>query len=149
MRWLRPASSSPCSDSCIKRFQTPANAILLQTGLSVIVLLLGSFVRILAYIIFSALLFLAITVMTLFRMSPAPRGWWFPAAPVVFLICCAVIALLLLLQSPLPALLGVLIVLLGILLRPVFRGRVPSASLATSERRSWSSPGKYRRTAST
>jgi APA family basic amino acid/polyamine antiporter len=117
-----------------RRFQTPANAILLQTGLSLVVLLLGSFDRILAYIIFSAVLFLAITVMTLFRMSPAPRAWWFPAAPVVFLACCAVIAMLLLLHSPLPALLGVLIVLLGIPLRPVFRGRYLSASVLASER---------------
>ncbi len=117
-----------------RRFQTPANAILLQTGLSLIVLLLGSFDRILAYIIFSAVLFLAITVMTLFRMSPAPRAWWYPTAPVVFLACCGVIAVLLLLHSPLPALLGVLIVLLGIPLRPVIRGRYPSASVLASER---------------
>jgi hypothetical protein len=41
---------------------------------------------------------------------------------------------LLLLHSPLPALLGVLIVLLGIPLRPVFRGRYPSASVLASER---------------
>jgi APA family basic amino acid/polyamine antiporter len=117
-----------------RRFQTPANAILLQTGLSLIVLLLGSFDRILAYIIFSAVLFLAITVVTLFRMSPAPRAWWYPTAPVVFLACCTVIAVLLLLHSPRPALLGVLIVLLGIPLRPVFRGRFLSASVLASER---------------
>jgi APA family basic amino acid/polyamine antiporter len=116
------------------RFQTPANAILLQTALSLIVLLLRSFDRILAYIIFSAVLFLAITVMTLFRIWPAPRAWWFPAAPVVFLACCAVIAVLLLLHSPLPALLGVLIVLFGIPLRRIFRARYPSASLLASER---------------
>jgi APA family basic amino acid/polyamine antiporter len=68
-----------------RRFQTPANAILLQTGLSLIVLLLGSFDRILAYIIFSAVLFLAITVMTLFRMSQGPEPGGFRGRQLSFL----------------------------------------------------------------
>jgi hypothetical protein len=45
-----------------------------------------------------------------------------------------VIAVLLLQHSAVPALLGVLIVLFGIPLRRVIRGRYPSASLLASER---------------
>jgi APA family basic amino acid/polyamine antiporter len=96
------------------RFGTPVNAILLQTCLSLGVLFLGAFDRVLAYIIFSAVLFLALTVSTLFRMRVPVRGWWFPAAPVVFISLCAVIGLLILLHNPLPAMIGVGIVLCGL-----------------------------------
>jgi basic amino acid/polyamine antiporter, APA family len=42
------------------RFGTPANAVLLQTGIALLVLFLGAFDRILAFIIFSAVVFLAL-----------------------------------------------------------------------------------------
>jgi APA family basic amino acid/polyamine antiporter len=96
------------------RFGTPANAILLQTGLALAVLLLGAFDRVLAYIIFSAVLFLALTASTLFRTSEPVRGWWFPLAPIIFIACCLVIAGLILMHDPLPAFVGVIIVLCGI-----------------------------------
>ncbi len=63
------------------RFGTPANAVLLQTGLALAVLLLGAFDRVLSYIIFSAVLFLALAASTLFRLREPVRGWWFPVAP--------------------------------------------------------------------
>ena len=96
------------------RFGTPANAILLQTGLALAALLLGAFDRVLAYIIFSAVLFLALTASTLFRMREPVRGWWFPIAPIVFIACCLLIAGLILMHDPLPALIGVGIVLCGV-----------------------------------
>ena len=96
------------------RLGTPVNAILLQTGLSLAVLLLGAFDRILAYIIFSAVCFLALTASTLFRMRNAVRGWWFPAAPIVFIAFCIIVGLLILLHDPLPALIGVVTVLCGL-----------------------------------
>ena len=102
------------------RFGSPVNAILLQTGLSLAVLLLGAFDRVLAFIIFSAVVFLGITVSTLFRMKDPVRGWWFPFAPILFLVCCAIIALLILMHDPQPALIGVVIVLSGIPLRKIF-----------------------------
>jgi len=97
-----------------RRFSTPANAILLQTGLALAVLLLGAFDRVLAYIIFSAVLFLALTASTLFRTREPVRGWWFPVAPVIFIACCLLIAGLILMHDPIPALVGVVIVLCGI-----------------------------------
>jgi APA family basic amino acid/polyamine antiporter len=96
------------------RFGTPANAILLQTGLALAVLLLGAFDRVLAYIIFSAVLFLALTASTLFRTPDPVRGWWFPVAPVIFIACCLAIASLILTHDPIPALVGVVTVLCGI-----------------------------------
>jgi APA family basic amino acid/polyamine antiporter len=96
------------------RFGTPANAILLQTVLSLGVLFLGAFDRVLAYIIFSAVLFLALAASSLFRMKKPFRAWWFPAAPIIFIAFSIAISLLILMRNPLPALLGVGVVLCGL-----------------------------------
>jgi len=111
------------------RWGTPANAILLQTGLSLAVLLLGAFDRVLSYIIFSAVVFLAITASTLFRTFSRVRAWWFPWAPTLFIAFSAIIALLILMHDPLPALAGVAIVLCGLPLRRVFSPSHSNAAL--------------------
>ncbi len=95
------------------RFGTPANAVLLQTVMAILVLSLGAFDRILSFIIFSAICFLALSVSTLFRVSEPVRHWWFPAAPILFLIGCAVIDAMILMHDPIPALIGLAIVLCG------------------------------------
>jgi basic amino acid/polyamine antiporter, APA family len=105
-------------------FGSPANAVLLQTGMALAVLALGAFDSILAFIIFSAVVFLALTVATLFRMDEPVRRWWFPVAPIVFLTGSGVLAVMLLMHSPWPSLLGAAIVLAGLpvrwlLLRPM------------------------------
>jgi APA family basic amino acid/polyamine antiporter len=115
------------------RFGTPANAILLQTGLALAVLLFGAFDRVLAYIIFSAVLFLALTASTLFRMREPVRAWWFPAAPILFIALCALVALLILAHDPVPALVGVGIVLCGVPLRRFLRSRDTAMPLAPEE----------------
>ena len=102
------------------RWGTPANAILLQTALSLAVLLLGAFDRMLSYIIFSAVLFLALAASTLFRVQQPVRAWWFPVAPIVFIAISILIAILILMHDPWPALAGVGIVLCGIPLRKLF-----------------------------
>jgi APA family basic amino acid/polyamine antiporter len=112
------------------RFGTPANAILLQTGLSLTVLFLGAFDRVLAYIIFSAVLFLALTVSTLFRMREPVKGWWFPAAPVLFIGFSSAIGLLILLHNPLPALVGVGVVLAGLPLHQFLTARQSTTPLS-------------------
>jgi basic amino acid/polyamine antiporter, APA family len=111
------------------RSGTPANAILLQTGLALAVLLLGAFNRVLAYIIFSAVFFLALAVSTLFRMKEPVRGWWYPWAPVLFIVFCGAIELLILMHDPVPALVGVGIVLCGIPLRRFLAPRQRVATL--------------------
>ena len=99
------------------RFGTPVHAILLQTGLALMVLTLGAFDRILPYIVFSAVMFLALSGASLFRLRPRVDRWWFPAAPILFVAGCCVIGALILLNDPLPALLGVAVVLAGDVLR--------------------------------
>ena len=96
------------------RFGTPANAVLLQTGMALLVLCLGAFDRILAFIIFSAVVFLALTAATLFRAITPVRRWWFPLAPVVFIAGSGVLAIMLLMHNPGAALLGAAIVLCGL-----------------------------------
>ena len=99
------------------RFGTPANAVLLQTGMAVLILSLGAFDRILAFIIFSAVVFLALTVATLFRAITPVRRWWYPLAPIVFIAGSGLLAAMLLLHSLGPSLLGAAVVLAGLPIR--------------------------------
>ena len=99
------------------RFGTPANGVLLQTGMALLALGLGAFDRILAFIIFSAVVFLALTAATLFRtVTPVDRGWD-PRAPIVFIAGSGVLALMLLLHALGPSLLGAAVVLAGLPVR--------------------------------
>jgi APA family basic amino acid/polyamine antiporter len=93
---------------------TPANAVLLQTVMALLVLLLGAFENILSFIIFSAVVFLAVTAATLFRSITPVRRWWYPTAPIFFVACSAALALMLLMNRPRPALMGAVIVLAGL-----------------------------------
>ena len=102
------------------RFGTPANAVLLQTGLALLVLCFGAFDRILSFIIFSAICFLALSAASLFRLKEPVRRWWYPAAPILFLFGCTVINLFILMHDPLPALLGLAAVLCGDPIRRFF-----------------------------
>lgn len=99
------------------RFGTPANAVLLQTGMALLVLGLGAFDRILAFIVFSAVVFLALSAATLFRSITPVVRWWYPAAPIVFVAGSGALALMLLLHSLVPSLLGAGIVLAGLPIR--------------------------------
>jgi len=112
------------------RFGTPANAVLLQMGGALLVLCFGAFDRILAYIIFSAICFLSLSAASLFRLEEPVRRWWYPVAPIVFLAGSGVIALLILMHDPLPALIGVAVVLCGDLLRRWF---VSAKSVSAAE----------------
>jgi len=96
------------------RFGTPANGVLLQTGMALLVLSLGAFDRILAYIIFSAVVFLALTVATLFRTITPVTRWWFPTAPIVFIAGSGVLSLMLLLHNLGPSILGGVVILAGL-----------------------------------
>jgi APA family basic amino acid/polyamine antiporter len=101
------------------RFGTPANAVLLETALAWLVLCLGAFDRILSFFIFSVVGFLALSTSTLFRLQEPVRAWWFPAAPVVFLTGCSIIDLMILMHDPIPALIGLAVVLAGDPLRRI------------------------------
>jgi len=96
------------------RYNSPANAILLQLGCSILLLGLGAFDKIVSYIIFTAVIFLALTAAAVFRLPQAKSEAWYPAAPLLFILCCAIVAGMILLRDPLQALLGVLVVALGL-----------------------------------
>lgn len=96
------------------RYDSPANAVLLQTAMALLILSLGAFDRILSFIIFSAVVFLALTVSTLFRAVAPVRRWWYPLAPVVFIAGSGAMALMLLFHDPRASLLGAAIVLAGL-----------------------------------
>ena len=96
--------------------------------MALMVLCFGAFDRILAYVIFSAVCFLALSAASLFRLQEPVRRWWFPAAPILFLIGSGIIGLLILLHDPLPALIGMAVVLCGDFLRRFF---FPNARLAS------------------
>ena len=113
------------------RFGTPANAVILQTGMALLVLTLGAFDRILAFIIFSAVVFLALTAATLFRAITPVERWWYPLAPIAFIAGSAVLAVMLLLHNPGAALLGAGIVLCGLPVRWLLtRGNNAPSSVA-------------------
>jgi len=108
------------------RFNTPANAVLLQTALALAVLFLGAFDRMLSYIIFSAVLFLALAGSTLFRLREPIPARWFPTAPIVFVTLSVFVALLILMHDPLPALIGIGLVFCGLPMRKLFAfGQAP------------------------
>jgi APA family basic amino acid/polyamine antiporter len=115
------------------RFGTPGNAILLQTCGALLILLFGAFDKILAYIIFSAVCFLALSVTTLFRVKEPVRRWWYPVAPIVYLAGSAIVAFLILMHSPVPALIGVAVVLGGGLLHRRFSPATPVAVQTATE----------------
>lgn len=116
------------------RFRTPAAAILLQTALAIAVLLFGAFDRVLAYIIFAAVIFLALTASSLFRLREPVRAWWYPVAPIVFIALSVVVALLILAHDPLPAVMGSVIVLCGLPLQRFCRSTETNLALAEEER---------------
>lgn len=100
-----------------RRYGTPANGVLLQTGMALVVVSLGAFDKILAYIIFPSVVFLALTAGTLFRAITPVKRWWYPVAPVLFIAGSGVLGLMLLMHNPAAALLGAGIVLCGLPVR--------------------------------
>jgi basic amino acid/polyamine antiporter, APA family len=105
------------------RFGTPGWAILWQTAMALLLLGLGAFDRLLAYFLFSAVLFIGISAVGLFRLEWPVGRWWYPAAPVFYLAASLGVAGLILVRAPGPALLGVVIVLSGEVLRRLFLPR--------------------------
>ena len=107
------------------RYGSPANAIVLQLLIALALLGLGAFEKIISYVIFSAVIFLAITAAAVFRLPSTRKAAWFPYAPVFFIVCCGFVAAMILLRNPLEALLGILVVALGYPLHWKLRSTIP------------------------
>lgn len=113
------------------RFGTPARAIAIQAILACLLVALGSFNQVLAYFIFSTVIFLGLTVAALFVLrrrrgpSPAYLTPGYPLTPIVYLLLVLVLLVLLAGHRPKEALLGAAVVLAGIPVHALLRRRRP------------------------
>ena len=103
-----------------KRFETPARAISLQAVLASVLVIAGSFNEIVSYFVFVVIVFIALTVVALFKFrrdeSSSIRYLTpgYPVTPVVFLVMIVLLLILLGGNNPMQAFLGVVVVALGL-----------------------------------
>lgn len=102
------------------RFGTPVRAIALQALLASALVALGTFNQIISYFIFVVVIFIALTIAALFvlrrRDSQRPKYLTpgYPLTPVLFLVLVTLVLFLLGINNPRQAVLGVLVVALGV-----------------------------------
>jgi APA family basic amino acid/polyamine antiporter len=102
------------------RFGTPARAIALQAFLAGALVLLGNFNQIIAYFVFTVVVFIALTVAALFVLrrrdsnQPSYHVPGYPLTPIIFLVQVVVLLVLLGNSNPKKSLLGIGVVALGI-----------------------------------
>ena len=102
------------------RWSTPARATLLEAALASLLVALGTFNQIVAYFIFVTVVFIALTVASVFVLRRRPSGEavyrtpGYPVTPAVFLALAALMLVLFAANRPLQALAGVGVVLLGL-----------------------------------
>jgi APA family basic amino acid/polyamine antiporter len=101
------------------RFGTPARAIAVEAAVASVLVAIGTFETIVAYFVFITVVFIALTVASvfLFRRKGVLDVPGFPWTPAIFLALVIVLLVLLGGSNPLQALLGVAIVATGV---PVF-----------------------------
>ncbi len=105
-------------------YGTPARAIGIQAVLASFLVLLGTFNEIVAYFVFVAVVFLGLTVAGVTRLrSNGTKGLTlnvpgYPYTPLAFILLVAAMLFMVASRSPEQALLGVLVVLIGV---PAFR----------------------------
>jgi APA family basic amino acid/polyamine antiporter len=103
------------------RLGTPVGAIVLQATLASLLVALGTFDAVIAYFIFITVVFVAAVVASVFVLRRRTPGWrvpGYPWTPAVFLVLVAVLLVLLVVESPVQALLGIVIVAAAL---PVYR----------------------------
>jgi APA family basic amino acid/polyamine antiporter len=114
-----------------ERFRTPSTAIVMQAVLAIALLLFaGSFQQLFSLTLFAEWLFYLLTTSTVFifrrREPDAPRPyrvWGYPAVPVVFIAASAVLLYYTFAANVRNSLLGCLVILAGIPVYLVFRGK--------------------------
>jgi basic amino acid/polyamine antiporter, APA family len=102
------------------RFRTPVAALVLQGGWSCVLALSGSYDALLTYVTFASLSFNALTVVALFvlrlRRPDAERPYRvlaYPFTPILYLIGALFFVVYIFVGSPIEALVGIALVLLG------------------------------------
>jgi APA family basic amino acid/polyamine antiporter len=101
------------------RYGTPARAIIIQTVLASVLVVLGNFDDIIAYFLFAVVLFIGLTVAALFvlRREGGAVGFrvpLYPLTPVVYILLTVLLLYLLASNSPVQALAGVAVVAAGL-----------------------------------
>jgi APA family basic amino acid/polyamine antiporter len=107
------------------RFHTPAFAIVLQAVWASLLALTGTFEQLFTYAMFAGILFwlaAALAVFTLRKKQPdLPRPyltWGYPYVPAIFVLALGGVLLNTILKKPVPSVIGLVFILLGV---PVFR----------------------------
>jgi APA family basic amino acid/polyamine antiporter len=109
----------PAAASLHPRFGTPVRAIVLQSTMASLLVVLGTFKEIVAYFIFVTVIFIGLTVGAVLVLrkrqadAPAFKTPGYPITPIVFLTLIAVLLFLLATHNPEQAFLGVGVVALG------------------------------------
>ncbi|MFO0888541.1 MAG: amino acid permease [Isosphaeraceae bacterium] len=130
-------------------FRTPARAILIQAVLASIVALLGTFEQILAYFVVPTVVFVTLTVASVFlprlrkasAEAPALEIPWHPLPPLLFLIPTAAVLGLMALDKPRESLIGIGVVLAGLPAYALFFARTPSRPIPAEAADRLVSPG--------
>jgi APA family basic amino acid/polyamine antiporter len=129
---LFPAAAAALSP----RFGTPVFAIVIQAVLASILVLLGTFDTIVSYFVFITVVFIALTVASVFvirKRDPAFAVPGYPWTPLVFLGIVALLLVLLALNNPLQASLGAAVVAAGVpVYHLVYARRASAARLKES-----------------
>ncbi|MEP6914048.1 MAG: amino acid permease [Acidobacteriota bacterium] len=117
------------------RFGTPARAIAVQAALASLFVVLGTFDTIVAYFVFITVVFVALTVASVFAIRRREPGFSVPGHPwpaLAFLVMVCALLILLAVNNPLQAGLGVAVVAAGV---PAYRV-VTRATAATRSKES-------------
>ncbi len=111
-----------------RHFRTPVAATLLQGVWASVLTLLGSFQQLFTYVVFTGWIFYGLTVAGVIvlriRMPHAERLFrvtGYPWPPVLFIMAALAIVISTFLSAPLPACIGVGMILAGLPLYPIFR----------------------------
>lgn len=111
------------------RFHTPSNAMLLQGGWAILLLLFwGTFSELITYVTFMDIAFMALAGLSVFvfrKKRPEAkrpyRTWGYPVVPAVFVLISSAFVVNTLIQRPRQAVAGLIFVLLGIAAFFLFR----------------------------
>jgi APA family basic amino acid/polyamine antiporter len=113
------------------KFNTPANAILIQGVIACVLVAVGSFQQIISYVIFAAVGFIGLAAAGLFVLrrrdkadgTPVILAPGYPFTPIAFLLLIVILLVLIGVRNPREALFGALVLAAGLPVYEFFRRR--------------------------
>jgi APA family basic amino acid/polyamine antiporter len=114
------------------RFNTPANAIIIQGVIASVMVAIGTFEKIVAYIIFAAIGFIGLAAAGLFVLRRRDKNMQnsaviltpgYPFTPIAFLLMIVILLVLIGARNPLQALFGTLVLATGLPVYELFQRR--------------------------